>query len=268
MEQGTILALISVFIIGGGLIYYVFNGAEKKKFKGNDRLSRDQIQHLLEDNVPFYQRLDSEERATFVDRVMYFLRRVKISAEKGAVLSDLDCVLVAASGTIPLFHFKSWSYENLDEVLIYPDTFNEQFNVEADDRNVLGMVGTGVMNRKMILSQSALRAGFVKNATGSTSIHEFVHLIDKADGSIDGVPEYLIPKELVDPWLKEIHKTIREIKSGHSDIRDYAATNDSEFLAVISEYFFKKPHLLEDHHPELYMLLNKIYNREDKLVIS
>jgi len=262
MDQRTILVLVAIAVIGGSLIYYVFHGMTKEKFKGNFDLDESEVEKILSGGVRFYQKLNEEERKVFVTRVLYFLKRVRISAEKGAVLTDSDIVLVAAAGTIPLFHFKNWSYENLDEVLVYPGTFNEQFSVEDEDRNVLGMVGSGTMNRKMILSQEALRAGFVKNASGSTAIHEFVHLIDKADGATDGVPEYLIPKELVEPWLKEVHKTIREIRGGHSDIRDYAATNEAEFLAVISEYFFKKPHLLEDHHPELYKLLNSIYNKQ------
>lgn len=122
------------------------------------------------------------------------------------------------------------------------------------------MVGEGVMNRKMILSLEALRYGFSESAASNTAIHEFVHLIDKADGEVDGVPEYLIPQKLIQPWISEMHATIEKIRNDDSDIRDYAGVNEAEFLAVVSEYFFQKPELLQEDHPELFKLLNKIYN--------
>src|SRR5690606_7013288 len=112
---------------------------------------------------------------------------------------------------------------------------------------------------KMILSQQGLRKGFLNMSADNTAIHEFVHLSDKADGEVDGIPEYLIPKSWIERWIKEMHKTIREIRSGESDIRAYAGTNEAEFFAVVSEYFFKKPALLKEDHPKLYRLLDQIY---------
>jgi Mlc titration factor MtfA (ptsG expression regulator) len=47
----------------------------------------------------------------------------------------------------------------------------------------------------------------------------------------------------------------------HSDINIYGATNPAEFLAVVSEYFFSQPHLLAEHHPQLYELLEKIFHQ-------
>jgi Mlc titration factor MtfA (ptsG expression regulator) len=41
----------------------------------------------------------------------------------------------------------------------------------------------------------------------------------------------------------------------------YGATNEIEFFAVISEYFFKQPELLKANHPELYEILGRIYRK-------
>jgi len=106
------------------------------------------------------------------------------------------------------------------------------------------MVGTGYMEGKMILSRQALRQGF-QNETDrrNTAIHEFVHLIDKADGTIDGVPELLLDKQYVLPWFDMVEKKIEEIQAGKSDINPYGATNRAEFFAVLGEYFFESPKL-------------------------
>lgn len=254
--------LLAVVVFAALLIVYVFKNVGRREIIKDNLIQSETIQEILENKVGLYARMDIEDKEIFGERVSYFLQTTKISPEKGALLTDEDKVLIAASATIPLFHFQHWAYENLDEVLVYPDYFDEKFGTVSEDRNVAGMVGTGALNHKMILSLPALRAGFQKYPEGNTAIHEFVHLIDKADGEIDGIPKYLIPKELIQPWLQEMDKTIREIRNGKSDIREYAATNDAEFLAVVSEYFFKKPKQLKEDHPKLYALLDEIYNRK------
>ncbi|QBQ42641.1 peptidase [Sphingobacterium psychroaquaticum] len=263
MEYNPVYVTILVLLIGVLLIWYVFRFVGNKKVVKEKMVDATHLVDILTAHVSFFQRLDPEAQQRFVKRVNYFLATTKISAEKGAEITEEDKVLVAASATIPLFHFDKWSYENLDEVIIYPGTFDERYDTEASDKNILGMVGDGVMHRKMILSLAALRAGFANSAPSNTAIHEFVHLIDKADGEVDGIPEYLIPKSLIEPWLHEMHKTIRLIHQDRSDIRDYAGTNPAEFLAVTSEYFFEKPKLLKEDHPQLYALLDEIYSSEE-----
>ena len=256
----TVTVLIVIFLAGGLLVGYVWRNLGNKKIVNLDIPSEQFMRKVLERQVSFFGRLKMQQQAVFLTRVAYFLQTTKISAEKGARVSPEQRVLIAASATIPLFHFDTWSYENLDEVLVYPARFDEKYNTVSHSRNVLGMVGDGAMNRKMILSLPALMDGFDQDVDRHTAIHEFVHLIDKADGGVDGIPEYLIPKALIKPWIQEMHHTILQIKNDRSDIRDYAASNAAEFLAVVSEYFFKKPELLQADHPTLYALLNEIYN--------
>jgi len=125
------------------------------------------------------------------------------------------------------------------------------------------MVGTGFMEGKMILSQPALIHGF-KNESDkqNTAIHEFVHLIDKTDGSTDGIPSLLLEKQYTIPWIDLISKKIDEIFEGQSDINPYGGTNRIEFFSVASEYFFERPKLLKRNHPELYKLLEKVFRQD------
>ena len=259
MNDSSYFIVAGLMLFASVLIIYIFRYGGKKKIPIPAALTDELMGEILEKQVRFYRHLPTDEQQTFLTRVRYFLEHTKISAEKGAVVTDEDKVLIAASATIPLFHFKLWVYRNLTEVLVYPDYFDECFSTASEQRNVAGMVGSGALSSKMILSQEALRNGFLNMSADNTAIHEFVHLIDKADGEVDGIPEYLIPKSLIEPWIKEMHKTIREIRAGESDIRAYAGTNEAEFFAVVSEYFFKKPTLLKEDHPKLYRMLDQIY---------
>jgi len=216
---------------------------------------------LLSEQVPFYQLLNETKKTEFEKRIQQFLSQTKITGVN-TVVGDLDKVLIAASAIIPIFNFPGWEYIHLHEVLLYPDSFNHEFEQQGDGRDVLGMVGSGALNHVMILSQYQLRQAFI-NKTGkeNTAIHEFVHLVDKTDGDIDGIPAFILEKKYIQPWLQLMQHEIRLIDENKSDIDPYGATNEAEFFAVVSEYFFERPELLKEKHPELYELLEKIFRK-------
>lgn len=217
---------------------------------------------ILSQEVLFYTSLTPEEQQRFEFKVQEFLLNCRITGIKTSV-SLTDKLLVASSAIIPIFGFESWKYTNIHEVLLYPSMFNENYEFEGDsERRILGMVGNRSMEGIMILSKEALNLGF-KNESDkqNTAIHEFVHLIDKTDGEIDGLPKVLMDRQYALPWINQMSKEIDRIYAGKSDINPYGATNRAEFFSVISEYFFERPKLLEEKHPELYGLLEKIFNQ-------
>lgn len=219
---------------------------------------------LLMENVLYYQNLSKDRQLVFQQRMMQFVSEVYIDGVEFE-LEELDKILVAASAVIPVFGFKEWHYTNLSGILLYPDNFNEdmQFGSKDKSRNIGGIVGNGRFEKQMILSKKALYHGF-KNTTdkSNTGIHEFVHLIDKMDGQTDGVPERLLEHQYAIPWLNLIHKEMEAINKNHSDIRKYGGTNQAEFFAVASEYFFERPDLLKKKHPDLYRMLVKCFNQK------
>ena len=254
----NVVLMIVILIVAGILLYVVFR-KQKTKPAPVTPIS-DGYKTILQQEVPFYQQLNAVQQQSFENRLQQFLAVVKITGVK-VMVEDVDRMLVAASAIIPIFNFEGWQYVNLHEVLLYPGSFNHDFEQQGVGRDILGMVGSGAMNNIMILSQFELRQAF-SNKTGksNTAIHEFVHLVDKTDGSIDGVPAFILDKQYIVPWLQRMRQEIDLIKEDESDIDTYGASNESEFFAVVSEYFFERPELLQQKHPELYMLLLKIFN--------
>lgn len=217
---------------------------------------------LLNTQVAFYHKLNPKEKGLFEKRIRDFFKEVRIEGV-GTEITDLDRVLIASSAVIPIFGFPDWKYHNLTNVILYPDTFDHEFQFEGENRNILGMVGSGYMNGQMLLSRAALIKGFSQNAgTENAAIHEFVHLLDKSDGATDGVPENLIAHQYTLPWLHMIHQEMHRIQNGKSDINPYAITNEAEFFAVAAEYFFEKPDALQHKHPELYQYLSQIFGQD------
>ncbi len=254
--------ILLVLLIGIALLRFVHVKFSKKWVEPNEKKIPKKWRTILKKEVSFYNKLKKEEKALFEFKIQEFVANCEIVGAK-TIITDLDKVLVAASAVIPIFAFPEWKYKNLETVIIYEDTFNLDFETDGEDRNILGMVGTGYMERKMILSKKALRKGF-KNETDkrNTAIHEFVHLIDKMDGSVDGIPKVLLEKQYVIPWIDMIERKLEEIAKDKSDINPYAATGREEFFAVLSEYFFETPLLLKKKHPQLYEMLEEIFDQD------
>ena len=217
---------------------------------------------LLDKQVSYYRKLNPSEKKRFENQVDEFLKNVNIEGV-GTDITDIDRVLIASSAVIPVFGFGNWRYPNLTNVILYPDTFDKDYQFEGEnDRNIMGMVGSGYMNGQMLLSRTALVKGFSAAAgKENAAIHEFVHLLDKSDGAVDGLPELLMKHEYAAPWLSLMHREMHRIEDGKSDINPYALTSEAEFLAVAAEYFFEKPEQLQNKHPELYQQLSQIFRQ-------
>lgn len=214
---------------------------------------------ILEDYVQFYHQLEEDRKKQFEKRVEKFLIDVKITGVN-ATVEDLDLLLIASGAIIPVFEIPDWEYINLQEILLYPGSFNQDFDQAGFDRYIAGMVGTGAMQHKMILTKWQLRQGFInRNDAHNTAIHEFVHLVDKMDGTMDGVPEIILERKYVQEWKDIMDSTILQMKTNGSDINMYGATSPTEFFAVTSEYFFEQPALLKANHAALYAMLKRIY---------
>ncbi len=233
----------------------------RNKWKSPSGSFPEEWRQALEGKVAFYAELSAEEKRRFEHKVQEFLLNFRITGAETSP-DDVDRLLAASSAVIPVFRFKDWQYGNLDEVVIYGDSFNRRFEAAQDGSKVEGLLGSGPMEGKMFLSQRALREGFANERDkDNTAIHEFVHLIDKMDGSVDGIPEVLLERQYVIPWLDLIGRKIGEIKKGSSDINLYGATNRAEFLAVAGEYFFENPELLRERHPDTHEALQRVFGQ-------
>lgn len=248
------LPLLLMFV----LLWNIWFGKKPTKNKIFDK----NWSSILNDKVSFYAALSEKEKLRFEKEVLHFFNTVSITGVKVAI-DDTDRLLVASSAVIPLFGFPELRYRNINEVLLYKDAFNADHEMEGEKRHILGKVGSGTMNRLMILSLPALRAGFSQeHSKSNVGIHEFVHLIDMADGAVDGLPESLMHQQYVMPWLNAMHEEIEDIKQRESDINPYGATSKIEFFSVASEYFFNQPKKFKKNHPDLYAVLAKIYAQE------
>lgn len=251
-----------------GIAFYWIRRKTRRRMKVIARPFLDVWEATLQTHVEYYRSLAPERKVRFQNLMKVFLDEVDITGIRTDV-DDSVRALVAASAVIPIMGFDDFEYSGLGEVLIYPNSFDEQYQTDRSaDANTLGMVGVNHLSGVMILSKPSLIAGFDnKNDKRNVGIHEFSHLVDKEDGEVDGVPP-TIDATTLDPWVKWVGEELKRDTGDSEHIDDYAYTNEAEYFAVLSEYFFEAPATLEKKNPKLYQMLRKMYHQDPKRIFG
>ena len=219
-------------------------------------------EQILTAKVAFYNSLNDEGKERFRNLVNIFIHEKRIVGIKTNVDDEIK-LLVAASAIIPVFGLKNWEYDNLGEIFVTDGVVNEVQIDKQNKNSILGQVQPMFgQTYYMTLSKSSLLHGFNSSDEENVGIHEFAHILDEADGAIDGVPSNYLPAELIPQWIKMADNEMGEIKKGRSTINEYGATSRAEFFAVSTEYFFDKPKELQQDNPELYSLLKKTFHQD------
>lgn len=267
------MSQIMLSCIAIGIIVKIWSLIKKKKIlqKTLNQSFPYLWRETLRKRIVFYIHLDESDKQLFEKRITYFLATKAIEGIE-IKIDDTIRLMVASSAVIPTFAFPNYNYPYVKTILIYPNSFDEKFQTTRYNGNKefnIGMVGSSFQNGTVILSLPDLLKDFDgHHHRDNVGIHEFVHLLDREDGDIDGIPEFLMDHKYIGLWLHEIKNEIKRIENGKSDINPYALTNNAEFLAVVSEYFFNNPRKFERRHPELYQFLSTIFNKNKNFNFS
>lgn len=255
------IAAVSVFL---GLHLFI-TGKYRKRKKIAAVPFPEEWREILSELVVFYRMLSDDDKYSFEKKVQIFLAEKLITGVKTDV-NDSTRLLIAAAAIIPVFKIEDWEYDTLGEILVYPDSFDHDYNFVSGDRDVLGMVVQHTSS--LIISKKELFRGFSSHDGSNTAIHEFIHKMDEEDGDIDGLPVMMLTKAELSEWKRIRASEIEKLESGRSDLDSYALTGEAEFLAVAGEYFFEKPERMKEKTPELYNILKAIFKQDTASIIK
>lgn len=248
-----------LLIVSLGLLFYRSKRGDRQRLKIANETFPPAFEATLNEKVEFFKKLSEQEKALFRTKILTFLHQTPISGAGTEIDSEIK-VLVACSAVVPVFYFKDWQYNNLSEVIVYESEIGAY---EVENKQINTIVGQvrPFQNRHIVLfSKSQLLRGFGHSkGKHNVGFHEFAHLIDEADGTIDGMPKSLLPHELIRPWTELMYKEIARIKAGRSDIDPYGVTNHAEFFAVVCEYFFENTTEFHKKYPGLYQILSTVF---------
>lgn len=260
-ENPAGLVAAAVFLI----LHLFITGKYRKRRKTASIPFPEEWRRILSDLVFFYRMLGDDEKYYFEKKVQIFLSEKKITGIETEV-DDSTKLLIASAAIIPVFKIEDWEYDTLNEILVYPDRFDHDYNFKSGDRDVLGMVVQ--YTSSLIISKKALFREFSSMDGGNTAIHEFIHKIDEEDGVIDGLPVLMLNRDELARWVRIRASEMKKLESGHSDLDSYALTGEVEFLAVAGEYFFENPGKMKEKSPELYNILRSIFKQDTASIIK
>ncbi len=123
------------------------------------------------------------------------------------------------------------------------------------------MVGLKHLSGVMILSKPSLVLGFDNlSSKDNVGVHEFAHLVENEEADHGLPPE--VPQQAVEHWVRYVAQELAHPQKNRAYINSYAYTNDHEFFAVLAEYFFKSPDLLQRKDPQLYGMLREMFHQD------
>jgi Mlc titration factor MtfA (ptsG expression regulator) len=251
---GVVTLLVTVFAIRRWM--YVIRKRSKVSLNLNDR-------YWMNENIPFYSELSKGDKKVFEDRVALFISEIIVTEIGKEVPERETCLYVAASGVVAFWGLPFWNYGRLTEVLVYPNNFTEDNQIDRLGAIEGKVHDGGLMDTTMILSLPALIAGFKNDKDKrNVGVHEFAHLLDKADGRIDGLPDGM-NDELRLKWITLFEQEFKHELNGSKDINMYAATGPIEFFAVLVEYYKESPDLLRRKHGDLYSILSDYFSTRE-----
>lgn len=255
-----------LLLLGGmGAIYFVlilFFELRKKRFLHEiETLPFSQQYEAILNKIPHYQKLSSADQHQIQRTVLRFIYTKEFVGVYMEVTEEMKLV-IAFYASLLLVHKEPHNcYDNLKTIIIYPHpVINKEVKSYGGiyTKEQFMLAGQSSNDTVVITWHQAKREAYHMRHN-NVMIHEFAHEIDFMDGEIDGVPP--IEKSKYDAWVHTLNKEFNVLSKISNKNRDwgkykllgsYAATNEAEFFAVVTERFFESPLSLQKHFPELY----------------
>lgn len=180
-----------------------------------------------------------------------------------AAVAAQACLLIL---NLSLDYFDGWS-----EVIVYPDAFYVP-STQPDEAGVVHsgerLLGGEAWGRGPVLLSWADIASHHRNHPTNVILHEFAHKLDLLNGTANGMPPLhrdMEPGRWSEEFLQAYNAMLHQVQGGHRGrIDPYAVESPAEFFAVVTEFFFERPALLQRELPAVYRQLAAFY-RQDPL---
>lgn len=231
----------------------------------------DPLRLAVERDAAFYRGLAPRERSKLEEDLRILTAETSWEACGGLTLTAAMKAVIAAQACLLVLNRSIDEFSNVRSVLVYP----EAYIAPTRKLDRLGMVMEGEQARSgeawsrgtVVLSWADAEQGGRFGSDGRNLVlHEFAHQLDMADRVVDGTP-ILDRKEDYVRWkfimTAEFQRLRSLVESGGETVLDpYGATDEAEFFAVATEFFFERPTLMRTRRPALYDLLLGYYRQD------
>lgn len=210
---------------------------------------------VLQNQFSFYKKLNKKDKKHFEHRVASFIRDKHFIGRDTDITEEMK-VLISATAVMLTFGFRDFYIGLISKIVVYPDKFYSNINKAYHK---------GEFNPKLktlVLSWKDFKEGFdIDNDNLNLGIHEFTHAIH-----LNSMKERDVSSTIFSDSFKELSKLLSTNNSLRDELveseyfRDYAYTNQFEFLAVAIENFVETPKDFKAQFPEVYNKVKQMLN--------
>ena len=219
------------------------------------RLSKPQMD-ILKNNFSFYNKLTDAHKEVFEHRVAMFIKDKYFIGRNGLMITEDMRILVSATAVMLTFGFRDFYIGLISKILIYPGAFYSKTNKKHHKGEFNPMLKT------LVFSWKDFEQGYdISNDKLNLGIHEFAHAIH-----LNSMKERDVSSTLFSDSFKELTKLLTTKESLRKNLieskyfRDYAYTNQYEFIAVLIETFIETPIEFRSQFPEVYCKTKQMLN--------
>jgi len=254
-----------VFVTAAGsmvILFWLMQAyKKKKKLQWIASLSFGEEQRSYLKRLSHYRHLSAREKEDIERSILHFIHTKNFTGIQLEVTEEMK-IVIAFYACLLLLHISTDNcYDNLQNIIIYnhPVLINRiQNNGGVFSKEQFLIAGQSANDTVVIIWHDAKREAYHPRKE-NVIIHEFAHEIDFMDGEVDGVPP-LEPSKYHE-WTNVLYKEFQKLNKtalknrdwgDYKFIGEYAAGNEAEFFAVVTERFFESPKSLQQKFPDLY----------------
>jgi hypothetical protein len=221
------------------------------------------LQKQILETYPFYKHLSSKFKKQFEHRVTAFIADKEFKNRYKTAVTDEQVVLIACVACSLSFGRRNYLYPMLHTVLLFPEPFISPTN-EALHKGEFNPLA-----RVLAISWKDFKEGMdITNDNLHLGLHEFTHVIhfeSERSSDIDAVRF----KKFTNKILRELMKPeVRGKLDATQFFREYAFTNQYEFMAVLSEYYFESNAEFKTEFPLIYGHLTTALLYKDEWIMD
>lgn len=228
---------------------------------------REEYEALLA-KTPHYHRLSRDDRLTLQRSILTFIHTKEFIGVGLAVTDEMKVVIAFYACLLLIRKNTEYCYDTLKTIIIYPHAvmINEVRSYGGIYAKEQFVIQGQSANDTVVITWHEAKQESYHMRHSNVIIHEFAHEIDFMDGEIDGVPP--LEHSKYDGWVNILYREFNLLNAIVLKNREwgkykllgaYAASNEAEFFAVVTERFFESPVALQKHFPQLYEELRDFY---------
>ena len=219
--------------------------------------------------IPHYRFLAKNDKEKIERSILIFIYTKEFIGVKTHVSDEMK-IVIAFYACLLLLHIDTNNcFNELKTIVIYPHPVitEEIKSYGGIYTKAKFMIEGQSTNEAVVISWHEAKSQAYHLRHNNVIIHEFTHEIDFMSGALDGAPPLEQSKyyEWSHHLLKEFKKLSKVALKNrnwgkYKLLGSYAATNEAEFFAVVTERFFESPNALKQNFPILYDELKSFYN--------